>query len=151
MHQEVRKGLALGLAGVSGNFMGIEGSRIGVETLTGFDQAANKETHQQSKCGYDLKVDECLAAHPTDFSHILHAGDTAHDRAENHKCDDHRDQPDEGVAKRLHCDGPGWAQAAQHYGGRNSNQDLYPKSGVKRSFAAANLCATVIGRGRNRG
>lgn len=62
----------------------------------------NKKADDQGNGGDNLKVKKRQTACFTHFFHVFHTGDTSHDRTEDHRRNDHFDQLDEAVAKRLH-------------------------------------------------
>jgi hypothetical protein len=98
---------------------------------------ADNQTNEQCDCGDHLKVEECLAAHTADFFHVLHAGYARDHGAKDDQRNDHRDEPDETIAKRLHGDGFSGAQITEHHRSRNGDKDLHPEIRVERRFACA--------------
>jgi hypothetical protein len=92
----------LGRGDVIRHRLGIECRRIDVETLAGLEQLADQEPDSECDGGYSLEIKQRLDADPADLAEIAHRADAVHDGAEDHRCDHHLDQRDEGVAQGLH-------------------------------------------------
>jgi uncharacterized repeat protein (TIGR01451 family) len=65
-------------------------------------------------------------------AHVLHPGDAGYHRAEDHECDDHRDQVNECVAQRLHGGRLGGADIAEDNGYRDAEQHLSREALINR-------------------
>jgi hypothetical protein len=68
----------------------------------------------------------CIRNSMTLCALVLHSRD-AGDRAEDEHGDDHRDQPNEGIAQRLHGDGATRAQIPERDSNRHSDENLHPR------------------------
>ena len=99
------------------------------------DHVADDQPDEEREGRNDFEVQQRLAADAPDLLHVLHAGDAGNHGAEDDQGDDHRDQADEGVAKRLHGDGVLRAEVAERDSEQHRNDDLNPKGRVPGLFA----------------
>ena len=104
VEDELDRRLGVGLGGEAFDGLGVQRGKIGIEAGARLGHVGHHQADHQRKGGYDLEVEQRLAAHPADFLHVLHAGDAVHHGAEDHRGDDHFDEFDETVAEGLEID-----------------------------------------------
>ncbi len=79
----------------------IKRADVDVHAGTRLDHVDHDQTDQQGDGRNDLEVQQRITTGLADRLHVLHAGDTADDRTEDDRRDNHLDQFDEPVTQRL--------------------------------------------------
>jgi hypothetical protein len=98
-----------------------------VKTASRLHHVAYHQANQQCQRGDNFKIEQCLAANPAHPFQIVHAGNPAHDRAEDDGRNQHCDQPYEAVAQRLHGNRIFRSEPAEQDRGRNGDGHLKPE------------------------
>ena len=132
VHQEVHGAEALRRGRVGGHRLRVERAGVGVDAGARLedidDDQANHERHRRD----DLEVDQRADANAADVLHVAHARDPHDDGAEDDRCDDHPNEPDEAVAKRPHRRTGVGPEVAEHDSNGDAGQDLEVQMGVER-------------------
>ncbi len=131
MDEEFGNALGLGLAGVFGYGPCVERGGIDIKTAARVHHIADDESDEQRKGGDYFEIQQGFATDTTNLFHVVHAGNSGDQGAEDDQRDDHGDQTNEGIAQRLHCDGPGWADIAEDDGQADSDQHLEREAHVE--------------------
>ncbi len=127
VQQSVGDALVLGLGGVAGGRVGVDGLRIDVHPGARAPQVHRRQGEGEGDGGDDLEIDDRLQRHPAGAAHVVHARHPVHHGAEDHRGDDHPDQGDEGVAQGLHLGPQVRVQPAQQGAQRHGRQHLEPE------------------------
>ena len=102
VEQEIGGGGHFARAGIGGEAFGIERRGIDVHAGARLEQVDDGQSDQERQRADGLEIGQRQAAGFADLFHVLHAGDSGHHGAENHRGDDHFDQLDEAVAQGFH-------------------------------------------------
>ena len=102
VQQEIHRALHLAGLGIGFNRLAVQGSRINVHAHAGLHNVDNKKTHDQSDRRDNFKVKQSETARLAHLLHVFHAGNAGDDGTEDHRSNDHLDQLNEAVTKRLH-------------------------------------------------
>ena len=101
VHHEIDGALVGGDLCVVGHGLGIERRGIGIEPSARSNQIGDDQSDDQRERRYDFEIQQRLAADATHLLHAAGAGDAEHHRAEDDRRDQHLDERDEAIAKRL--------------------------------------------------
>ncbi len=108
---------------------------------------ADDESDEQRKGGDYFEIQQGFATDATNLFHVVHAGNSGDQGAEDDQSNDHGDQADEGIAERLHGDGPSGADIAKDDGNADSDQHLEREAHVKGPLARGRSCFQCCGSG----
>ena len=95
-HEEVDGGVGFAASGL---LIGRE-----LQSRARMDEVADDEPDDQGEGRHDEEVDECHTADLADGGRPRHGPDAEDDGAEDHRCDDHLDERDEGRAQGFEGD-----------------------------------------------
>ena len=103
LHQEIDRAVlhVADPVGICRHRGGVQRARVDVHADAGLERIGQDDADQQGEGGDDLEVDHRLDADPADLLQVAGLRDAQHDDAEHDRGDDHLDQLDEPVAKRL--------------------------------------------------
>ena len=132
VEQKLGRALQLSWLGVSGDALGVERGGIDVHACAGLNDIDDRESHDQRNRADNLEVEQRVAAGLANLLHVLHAGNTDHDRAENDRRDHHLDQLDEAVAERSHFGSPLGPEISEEYANHDGDDDLEVQRAVQR-------------------
>jgi hypothetical protein len=104
VHKKISDRLRLCLSGIVCDRSCIERRHVDIEPAPRVHQVPHHQSDNQSQRGDDLEVEQRFSTDAAHFAQIPHACDARHHGAEDHHRDEHRDQADEGIAERFHCD-----------------------------------------------
>jgi len=127
MQHKFRDALGLGLPGVLRHGLRVEIGGIYVEARAGMHEVAHHQSDEQRNRGDNLEIQQRFAADTADLFHVLHAGDAGNHGTKDDQRNDHRDEANETIPERLHGDGFGRAEIAEHNGSTNRDEDLHPE------------------------
>jgi hypothetical protein len=77
------------------------------------------------------KVDQRFSTDASHLFQIAHAADARYHRTEDHRSDDHADEPDECVPERLHCGRVLRVQMTEQDASGNRQQHLHVQNFVE--------------------
>ena len=98
------------------------------------NEVAYDEADEQCERGDHFEVEQRLATDAANLFHVLHAGNAGDHRAKNDQRNDHGDEANETISKRLHGNGVGGTQIAERYRENNGDEYLHPEICVERVF-----------------
>ena len=106
--QEIGGRLHLARADVLVDALGVERARVDIHAAAGRPDVDHDQADDQGDGAHHLEIQHGVTTGLADLLHVFHAGNADDDGAEDDRGDDHLDQLDEGIAKRLHgCAGFG--------------------------------------------
>src|SRR5271166_4558542 len=114
--------------------LGIQIRGIHVQPVSRMHHIPHHQPDKQRQRGHNLEIQQRLPAYAPNLFHVLHAGNAGNHGAKNDQRNDHRDQPDETVAQRLHGDSSRRTEITEEYGYGDSEENLHPQVRVERFF-----------------
>ena len=127
VQQVIDKAHLGGFFGIGGDARRIQRGRVDVHPHAGLPDVDDDQTHDQGDGGHHLEIDQRLDADAADLLHVLHTGDAVDDRAEDDRCDQHLDQPDEAVPQRFQLLAGLGVEIADQHAKRDGTQNLNVK------------------------
>ena len=91
------RGFEIGVEGGSGDRL-----QIDMHTPAGAEEVDHGQPDGEGKGRHDLEVNQRLDRYPADFLRLAHGSDAMDHGAEDDQPDEHRNQPDEQIAKGAH-------------------------------------------------
>ena len=122
----------MGIVGIGIERLRVERRRIDVHAMAGAEYVGEQEANDQRDCGHHLEIDQRLDADPPNFLEVTGTGDAMHDHAEHDRCDDHRNQLQEGIAENLQADGKIGNRHSKHNSQEKRGKDLNKQGGIQR-------------------
>ena len=106
--------------------------RIDVEARARLDDVGDDQADDQGKRREGEEVAERLGDDAPQLADVAHPGDAGDDGQENNRRDDHLDQPDEGIAQRLHGHAGVGIEMADQSANEDRCKNLRIKLGIQR-------------------